>query len=127
MELTPISGMNKNKMQDQDGQHSSNNASDEELIEPEFTGARKNSGVDESAHSTSMSVKSQKSLSRGSRSFPPDPEDAATRKSVLFTVAGYIIVTEFCERLAYYGFAGSLVLFFQVQVNPLCLHSVLFD
>jgi peptide/histidine transporter 3/4 len=33
--------------------------------------------------------------------------------SVLRNVAGYIIVTEFCERLAYYGFAGSLVLFFQ--------------
>ena len=29
------------------------------------------------------------------------------------TVAGVIIVTEFCERLAYYGLAGSLVLFFQ--------------
>lgn len=26
-------------------------------------------------------------------------------------------MTEFCERLAYYGFAGSLVLFFQTQLN----------
>jgi dipeptide/tripeptide permease len=42
-----------------------------------------------------------------------DPE----RKSVLKTVASYIIVTEFCERLAYYGFAGSLVLFFQTKLN----------
>jgi peptide/histidine transporter 3/4 len=33
------------------------------------------------------------------------------------TVDGYIIVTEFCERLAYYGFAGSLVLFFQTQLG----------
>lgn len=29
------------------------------------------------------------------------------RKSKLYSVAGYIIVTEFCERLAYYGFSGS--------------------
>ena len=35
------------------------------------------------------------------------------RPSVLSSIASYIIVTEFCERLAYYGFAGSLVLFFQ--------------
>jgi hypothetical protein len=44
-----------------------------------------------------------------------DPLDAATRPSILFTVAGFIVVTEFCERVAYYGFAGSLVLFFQVK------------
>lgn len=46
--------------------------------------------------------------------YPDDPEDAKDRKSVLYNVAGYIIVTEFCERLAYYTFATSLVLFFQV-------------
>lgn len=46
--------------------------------------------------------------------YAPDPSDAVNRKSVLLNVAGYILVTEFCERLAYYGFAGSLVLFFQV-------------
>lgn len=66
------------------------------------------------------------SLERRSRSsrnsvledaYPPDPEDADKRKSVLQGVAGYIIVTEFCERLAYYGFAGSLVLFFQTQLG----------
>lgn len=39
------------------------------------------------------------------------------RPSVLKTVASYIIVTEFCERLAYYGFAGSLVLFFETKLN----------
>jgi dipeptide/tripeptide permease len=48
-------------------------------------------------------------------SHAPDPPDAATRKSVLWNVAAFILVTEFCERLAYYGFAGSLVLFFQVR------------
>jgi hypothetical protein len=36
---------------------------------------------------------------------------------VIIITSGYIIVTEFCERLAYYGFAGSLVLFFQTQVG----------
>ena len=45
-----------------------------------------------------------------------EPEDAIGRKSVLRNIAGYIIVTEFCERLAYYGFAGSLVLFLQVFI-----------
>jgi len=49
--------------------------------------------------------------------YPPDPIDASTRKSVLMNTAGYIIVTEFCERLTYYGFAGSLVLFFQRELN----------
>lgn len=29
------------------------------------------------------------------------------RQSKLRTVAGYIIVTEFCERLAYYGLSGA--------------------
>jgi dipeptide/tripeptide permease len=32
-------------------------------------------------------------------------------------VVFYISVTEFCERLAYYGFAGSLVLFFETKLN----------
>jgi hypothetical protein len=59
-------------------------------------------------------------MSRSHRSsigsyYPPDPVDAVERKSVLKGTAGYIIVTEFCERLAYYGFAGSLVLFFEVS------------
>ena len=36
---------------------------------------------------------------------------------MLINVTGYIIVMEFCERLAYYGLAGSLVLFFQTQLN----------
>ena len=53
--------------------------------------------------------------SKSDVSYGPDPSDAATRKSVLRNVAGYIIITEFCERLTYYGLAGSLVLFFQVS------------
>ena len=39
------------------------------------------------------------------------------RPSKLLTVAPYILVCEFCERLAYYGFAGSLVLFFQNKLK----------
>jgi peptide/histidine transporter 3/4 len=39
------------------------------------------------------------------------------RPSVLFNTASYIIATEFCERLAYYGFAGSLVLFFETKLD----------
>lgn len=44
-------------------------------------------------------------------------EDDNNRPSILRTVASYIIVTEFCERLAYYGFSGSLVLFFQTVLK----------
>ena len=35
--------------------------------------------------------------------YAEDPPDAADRKSILTGTAGYIIVTEFCERLTYYG------------------------
>lgn len=47
----------------------------------------------------------------------PLVEEAERHPSVLSGVASYIIATEFCERLAYYGFAGSLVLFFQTQLD----------
>lgn len=33
-------------------------------------------------------------------------QEKNTNRSTFFGVAGYIIVMEFCERLAYYGFAG---------------------
>ena len=46
-----------------------------------------------------------------------DSELLNSRPSVLKTVAPYILITEFCERLAYYGFAGSLVLFFQNELT----------
>lgn len=48
---------------------------------------------------------------------PGGDQPVVARPSVLFTTASYIIVTEFCERLAYYGFAGSLVLFFQTKLD----------
>jgi hypothetical protein len=49
--------------------------------------------------------------------YGPDPDDAATRPSILRGRVKYIIVTEFCERVAYYGFAASLVLFFETQLG----------
>ena len=44
-------------------------------------------------------------------------KDDPNRPSVLKTKSIYIIATEFCERLAYYGFAGNLVLFFESVLN----------
>ena len=44
-------------------------------------------------------------------------DDDEDRPSTLTTITPYILVTEFCERLAYYGFAGSLVLFFQTKLG----------
>lgn len=35
------------------------------------------------------------------------PDAKAKRASTLYSVTGYIIINEFCERLAYYGFAGE--------------------
>lgn len=35
-------------------------------------------------------------------------EFGKARRSKLSQVAGYIILTEFCERLAYYGFSGKV-------------------
>ena len=85
-----------------------------------------------------MSSSTQSSNSAQTIVGDDEPEDAATRGSILkgscswvyvtlfltnqdmlhcTGVAGYIIVQEFCERLAYYGFAGSLVLFFQNRLN----------
>ena len=51
------------------------------------------------------------------KSLEEDPADAATRPSMMKGIVGNIIITEFCERVAYYGFAASLVLFFQTQLN----------
>jgi hypothetical protein len=71
------------------------------------------------------------SLRQGSkRCSPPKPPNRASQtpllspvsdsdpgKSTLLTVCSFIIVCEFCERLAYYGMAGSLVLLFQTDLN----------
>lgn len=62
---------------------------------------------------------------QGGDIYPPDPADGVDRRSVFLNVTGYILVTEFCERLAYYGFAGNLVLFFQVRIFPLKFCKVL--
>ena len=38
-------------------------------------------------------------------------------QSTLVYVTGFIIVCEFCERLAYYGLASSLVLYMQKELS----------
>lgn len=43
--------------------------------------------------------------------------DDIKRPSVLTSISSYIIVTEFFESLAYFGYAGSLVLFFQTRLK----------
>lgn len=51
-------------------------------------------------------------------------ENLDNHPSVLRNVASIIIVTEFCERLCFYGFAGSLVLFFETQLSLTNAESV---
>lgn len=45
-----------------------------------------------------------------------------TRRNVFREVCSFIIIAEFCERLAYYGLTGSLTIFFK---NNLELSSAL--
>lgn len=48
----------------------------------------------------------------------PEPLQTRTPQSqVLVRICSFILVTEFCERLSYYGIGGSLVLLFQSQLN----------
>lgn len=42
-----------------------------------------------------------------------EPPQAVERRSTLFSVCPYILGNEFCERLAYYGLATNLVVYFQ--------------
>ena len=62
---------------------------------------------------------------------PPLDKEAATTgllispdppRNVFLSVCSFIIVAEFCERLAYYGLTGSLTIFFK---NNLHLDSAL--
>lgn len=39
------------------------------------------------------------------------------QRSVLLSVCSFVLLTEFCERLSYYGLAGSLVLLFQSRLG----------
>lgn len=52
-----------------------------------------------------------------------------SERGILF-VTGCIIITEFCERLAYYGLAGNLELFFKSEMDmstaDASLHVTLF-
>ena len=49
----------------------------------------------------------------------PDAPAGGRRKykSVIVSVCSFILVTEFCERLAYYGLSGSLPIFFTKQLG----------
>lgn len=49
----------------------------------------------------------------------PDPPRS---KSIIMSVCSFILVTEFCERLAYYGLTGSLPIFFRKNLG---INSVL--
>jgi hypothetical protein len=59
----------------------------------------------------------QNEPSKGDSNGLEDDPSVAKRPSVLYGSAGYIILTEFCERLAYNSLAGSLILFFQTQLR----------
>lgn len=42
---------------------------------------------------------------------------SGNKRSVLLSVCSFVLLTEFCERLSYYGLAGSLVLLFQSRMG----------
>ena len=51
---------------------------------------------------------------------PPPPSGALPvrrYRSTFASVCSFIIANEFCERLAFYGFQGSLVLFLKTQLG----------
>ena len=43
--------------------------------------------------------------------------DARHKKSTFLRVCSFIIANEFCERLAFYGFQGSLVLYLKARLG----------
>jgi hypothetical protein len=46
-----------------------------------------------------------------------DGGEGGKKRSVLLSVCSFILLTEFCERLSYFGLAGSLVLLFQSRLG----------
>ncbi len=67
-----------------------------------------------------MDEEAPQSTARYTKIDEAERADAATSTttsttSTLKSIASYIIITECCERMAYYGFAGSLVLFFEMK------------
>ena len=46
-----------------------------------------------------------------------DETEGEKRKSIILNVCLFILITEFCERLAYYGLSGSLIAFFVKKLN----------
>ncbi|OQS04080.1 Proton-dependent Oligopeptide Transporter (POT) Family [Thraustotheca clavata] len=47
----------------------------------------------------------------------PTINGAAKYKSIILSVCSFILVTEFCERFAYYGLTGSLPIFFRKNLG----------
>ena len=43
--------------------------------------------------------------------------NVSKNKSIILNVCLFILITEFCERLAYYGLSGSLIAFFVKKLN----------
>ncbi|GLD97168.1 hypothetical protein PINS_up005851 [Pythium insidiosum] len=52
----------------------------------------------------------------------PEASSSTPHKSIILNVCSFILVTEFCERLAYYGLTGSLPIFFRKNLG---INSVL--
>jgi hypothetical protein len=57
------------------------------------------------------------SINAGTTATTSSSSCSGPRRSVFRHVTGFFLASEFFERLAYYGFAGSLVLFFQRTFN----------
>lgn len=47
----------------------------------------------------------------------PLDKNGKKKKSIILNVCLFILITEFCERLAYYGLSGSLIAFFVKKLN----------
>jgi hypothetical protein len=60
----------------------------------------------ENEDSDTISLVKEKSISEGDDETINIIQIQINRPSVLRGITSYIIVTEFCERLSYYGFAG---------------------
>lgn len=53
----------------------------------------------------------------GQQEAPKGSTTEEPQRSILLSVCSFILLCEFCERLSYYGLAGSLVLLFQSRLG----------
>lgn len=89
----------------QGGQNSQSNFASV-LRDDQLVLQRHSAGRSSTARSSNSSNSSSRDdlLLMGSSALDTDTK----KRSTLYGVTSFIIVTEFCERLAYYGFAGAL-------------------